>query len=132
MCFSSAVQRGGACGIRANSPEDIKAIRRVTRLPIIGIYKIKDPKTEVVITPTFESAKEIYNAGADIIALDATVRPRADGSSGYELIKRIKSELNVPVMADVSTLEEGIYAQQAGADLVATTLSRYYLLFSSK
>lgn len=120
-----AAEMGGACGIRANSAVDIRAIRSVTKLPIIGIEKIKDPRTEVIITPTFESAATLIEAGADIIAVDATKRPRADGSFGYDLIRRIKRELDVLVMADISTLEEGIAAEQAGADFVGTTLSGY-------
>lgn len=120
-----AAEMGGAAGIRANGPNDIKAINAVTKLPIIGIYKIKDPRTEVIITPTFESAVEISEAGADIIAVDATARPRADGSTGYALIKKIKEEIKALVMADISTIEEGILAAKAGADLIGTTLSGY-------
>lgn len=122
--MARAAQIGGAVGIRANGPDDIRAIRAAVSLPIIGIYKIRDPEFEPYITPTFEAAKEIAEAGADIIALDATLRPHPKNLSAAELIAQIKT-LGLPVMADISTLEEGISAAEAGADIVATTMSGY-------
>lgn len=118
-----AAQQGGAVGIRANSPPDIAAIRATVDLPVIGIYK--DGKEGVYITPTLRHARAVAEAGADIIALDATMRPRPDGMTAETLIQAIKRELGLPVMADVATLEEGLAAQAAGADFVAPTLSGY-------
>ena len=118
-------ERGGACGLRINGPDDISAVRGMTSLPIIGIYKQKHVGYESYITVTFESAHQIVNAGADLVAMDGTGRPLPDGYSLSELIARIHDELHVPVMADVSTLQEGIAAAQAGADIVATTMSGY-------
>jgi N-acylglucosamine-6-phosphate 2-epimerase len=118
-----AAQQGGAVGIRANSPPDIRTIRAAVPLPLIGIYK--DGDTGVYITPTFRHAQEVAEAGADIIALDATARPRPDGSILSDLIQRIHGELGKPVLADISTLEEAEAAQAAGADIVATTLAGY-------
>lgn len=123
--FAIAVVNGGAKGIRADGPLDIAAIRRVVNVPIIGLYKIDVPGYEVRITPTFESAREIVEAGADIVALDATKRPRPGNLSVRELIGKIRKELDVPVLADISTFEEGVEAAEAGADLVSTTLSGY-------
>jgi putative N-acetylmannosamine-6-phosphate epimerase len=123
--FAIAVVNGGAKGIRADGPLDIAAIRRVVNVPIIGLYKIDVPGYEVRITPTFESAREIVEAGADIVALDATKRPRPGNLSVRELIRKIRKELDVPVLADISTFEEGVEAAEAGADLVSTTLSGY-------
>ncbi len=126
--MAKAAELGGAKGIRSCWPGDIRAIRRITGLPIIGINKIMDEHTDikenVIITPDFESAKSIKEAGADIIALDCTNRNR-DWDTVKRLISRIKNELNVPVMADISTLEEGIYADAFGADIISTTLSGY-------
>lgn len=120
-----AAYQSGAVGIRANGPDDIRAIRKAVPLPIIGIYKIHDPNTEVYITPTLDSARVIVEAGADIVALDATDRKLADGRYGYDLIAEVKQKLNVPVMADISTAEEGIKAEKAGADIVSTTMGGY-------
>jgi N-acylglucosamine-6-phosphate 2-epimerase len=80
---------------------------------------------EVYITPRFEDAQRIAEAGASIVALDCTPRPRPGGETVERLIQRIASELRLPVMADISTLAEAIAAEGAGADIVATTLSGY-------
>ena len=120
-----AAQQGGAVGIRANTPEDVRAIKKVVSLPVIGIYKIDSEESEVYITPTFEAAKAIAEAGSDMIALDGTTRARPGGETLEFIIHLIHEELQLPVMADCSTLEEGINAARAGADVVATTLSGY-------
>lgn len=122
--MARAAELGGAAAIRANSPEHVAAIRAVTTLPIIGIHKVGDP-SGVFITPTFEAAAGVVAAGADLIALDATIRPRPDGQPLQDLIDRIHSELGVPILADVDTFDAGVAARAAGADLVATTLSGY-------
>ncbi|HEY65139.1 MAG TPA: N-acetylmannosamine-6-phosphate 2-epimerase [Caldilineae bacterium] len=124
--MAAAAVEGGAVGIRADSPTHIAAIRRVVSVPIIGIYKQGERSPDrVYITPTFEAAQAIAEAGADIIALDATPRARPAGLTAGELIQRIHEELGLPVMADVSTCQEGVEAASAGADLVATTLAGY-------
>lgn len=120
-----AAQIGGAIGIRANGAKDVHDIKLTTSLPVIGINKIKFEGSEVYITPTFESAKAIALTGADMIAVDGTARLRPDGETLQWLIARIHEELKLPVMADCSTLEEGLAAARAGADVVASTLSGY-------
>ncbi len=114
---------GGAVGIRANGADDIRAIRAAVPLPIIGIYK--DGEEGVYITPTFRHAQVVAEAGADVVALDATQRPRPDGSSLPDIIRAIHAQLGKLVMADISTLDEALAAEAAGADLVASTLSGY-------
>jgi len=118
-----AAEQGGAKGIRANGAEDVAAIRAVTNLPIIGINKQSIEGYEVYITPDFESAKAVSDAGADIIALDATPRLRPKESL-TELINLIHG-LGRLVFADVSTLEEGLKAAELGADYISTTLAGY-------
>lgn len=124
QAMAVSAERGGAVGIRAEGTADITAIHSTVGLPIIGIRKILDGR-QVYITPTFESAKAIVTAGADIVAVDATNRVREGGVSATELIRRIRTELNVRVMADVDDNQSGVAAAKAGADLVATTLSGY-------
>ncbi len=121
--LAEAAVRGGAVGIRANLPQNIRAIRRLVSVPIIGIYKQVLGGYPVYITPTFEHARAVVEAGADIVAVDATARERPEPLPA--LIRRIREELRVPVMADISTLEEGIAAAEMGADVVATTMSGY-------
>ncbi len=72
--FAVAAVAGGAAGIRANGPADIRAIRRVTDLPIIGIDKTMHHDGLLLITPSFESARALVEAGADMVALDCTER----------------------------------------------------------
>ena len=123
--MARAAMQGGAAAIRANGVEDITEIRKRVDIPIIGINKTAADPVYPYITPTFEHAKEIAGLGIDIIAVDATLRPRRDGGTAAELIRRIKDELGLIVMADIATLEEGIAAAECGADIVATTLSGY-------
>lgn len=123
--MAQAAAQGGAVGLRMNGPEDIRAARAAVDLPIIGIYKHPYGNNPVVITPTFDEAKTVADAGAAILAIDATSRPRPDGASLASLIARIHAELRLPVMADVGDLPDGLAAAAAGADVVATTLSGY-------
>ncbi len=122
--MARAAEIGGAVGIRANGPADIKAIKEAVSIPVIGIHKIRYPGYEPYITPTSSAAKDIAGAGADIIAVDATLRLHPMERSAADLIAEIKT-LGLPVMADISTLEEGVAAAGAGADIVATTMSGY-------
>jgi len=121
--MAEAAGLAGAVGIRANGPEDVGAIRRAVELPLIGLWKAGSDG--VYITPTPEHAAAIARAGADVIALDGTSRKRPDGRTLEEAIAAVHKDLQRPVLADVSTLEEGIAAVRAGADAVATTLSGY-------
>jgi N-acylglucosamine-6-phosphate 2-epimerase len=123
--MARAAAAGGAVAIRANGAEDIASIRAAVDLPIIGIWKVDVPGFGVRITPELAHARTVAAAGASIIALDATDRARSDGLAAAELIKRVRAETGLPVMADVSSVDEGLIAQEAGADLIATTLAGY-------
>jgi N-acylglucosamine-6-phosphate 2-epimerase len=123
--MAKAASLGGAIGIRANSPQDIAAIRKTVSLPIIGLYKKEFPEFEVYITPTIETAKEVSDAGADIIAIDATLRPHPFGKSASDLAAEIHQELNKPILADIDNLEAGLASEAAGFDAVSTTMSGY-------
>jgi N-acylglucosamine-6-phosphate 2-epimerase len=118
-------QQNGAVGVRIDSPENIHEVKKHVQVPIIGIYKIISAESEVYITPTFDSAKQIAEAGADIIAIDATFRSRPNNENLSEIVSKIHKELGLPVMADVATIEEGINAELIGCDFVGTTLSGY-------
>jgi N-acylglucosamine-6-phosphate 2-epimerase len=119
-----AAQHGGAAAIRANTPEDIVAIRAAVDLPIIGLYKVDVPGIDVYITPRLQDAEDVADAGADVIAFDATDRPHPEGTVA-DFIRRIKTETCRAVMADISTFDEAIAAREAGADFVSTTMSGY-------
>ncbi|WP_406144896.1 N-acetylmannosamine-6-phosphate 2-epimerase [Streptomyces sp. NBC_01012] len=113
---------GGGSAIRANEPEVVAAITAAVDLPVIGLWK--DGDTGVYITPTVRHALAIVEAGAAVVAADATDRPRPDGSTFAELVTAVHAA-GALVMADVSTLDEGIAAAAQGADFVSTTLSGY-------
>lgn len=128
LSIIKSVINGGASGLRLAGVRDIKATKKFSDIPIIGITK-PDPLPEnwkeiVYITPTFEDAKRISDAGADIIAIDGTSRKRPEENLA-ELIEKIKNELNKPVMADCATVEEGLMCSLMGADIISTTLSGY-------
>ena len=123
--MAKAASLGGAVGIRANFPQDIAAIRKMVSLPIIGLYKKEFFEVEVYITPTIETATEVSNAGADIIAIDATLRPHPFGKSAADLAKEIHQKLNRPILADIDNLAAGLSAEAAGFDAVSTTMSGY-------
>ena len=116
---------GGACGLRVDGVKDISAVKRMSSLPIIGIYKMDIPGYEVRITPTIDSVVELVKAGAEIIAVDATDREHPGKLNGADFIKHIKRVTDATIMADVSNEEEGVAAAGAGADIVATTLAGY-------
>lgn len=118
-----AAAQAGAIAIRANGPEDVAAAK-AAGLPVIGINKVFSKTSAVYITPDFASAEILAQAGADIIALDCTPRPRV-GDAPEILVRRIRDELGLPVFADIATLQEGLAAAEMGADYVATTLSGY-------
>ena len=123
--IATSVLRGGAGGLRAEGVPRITAFRAITQLPIIGIIKTYDTNGDVYITPDFRSAKAVSEAGADIIAIDCTARRLTAAEPWPDLIRRIHTELNRPVLADIATLEDALAAEQAGADAVATTLYGY-------
>ncbi|OMF90002.1 N-acetylmannosamine-6-phosphate 2-epimerase [Paenibacillus sp. FSL R7-0273] len=122
--MARAAKEAGAAGIRAGGVADIKAIKEETSLPVIGLVKQQTEGCEVYITPTLEDALDIHAAGADIVAIDGTGRPRPDGRSLKETIAGLKQS-GVTVMADIATFEEGVQAAAWGADYVSTTLSGY-------
>lgn len=122
--MARAAVAGGAAGIRANGPADVAAISAVVDVPILGINKTGD-RDGVYITPTFDAAAAVVAAGASVVAVDGTARPRPGGAGLAELVAEIHQRLGVQVMADVDTLAAGLFARAAGADLVGTTLSGY-------
>lgn len=123
--MAKAAEEGGAKGIRAEGTEDIKSIKSEVSLPVIGIEKNYEYESEVFITPTIKEVNKVYNAGADIIALDSTIQSRPQNIKLKEIINYIRENTNLPVMADVSTFKEAKEADELGVDLIATTLVGY-------
>lgn len=121
-----AVTMGGAAGLRANSVEDIREMKKLVDLPIIGIIKRVYEGSDVFITPTMKEIDELYEEGVDMIALDATHRVRPDGSTIATLFPEIRRKYgNQLFMADCATYEDAVLAAKLGFDCIGTTLSGY-------
>lgn len=124
MAYSA--MQGGAKGIRANSIEDIREIKKTVDLPIIGIIKSIYEGSDVFITPTLKEIDLLYREDIAIIAIDATRRKRPDGKTISEVFPIIKEKYyNQLFMADCSTYEEAKEAYELGFDCLGTTLSGY-------
>ena len=121
--IAQAVVRGGAAAIRAQGLDDIRSIVQAVAVPVVGLWK--DGSDGVFITPTLEHALAVAEAGAHIVALDGTRRPRPDGRSLAETIGELKRQRDVIVMADCGSLDDTRAAEDAGADLLGTTLAGY-------
>ncbi|MGG7325396.1 N-acetylmannosamine-6-phosphate 2-epimerase [Clostridium baratii] len=122
--MARAAKEGGAVAIRAQGVDDIIEIKRVTNLPVIGIIKRNYKDSEVFITPTEKEIKELIETGCEMIALDATNRTRPNNEKIKDLLELIHKSKRL-AMADISTYEEGIKAQEMGFDCISTTLSGY-------
>lgn len=113
---------GGAAGIRVQGIADIRAVADLD-VPVVGLWK--DGDDDVFITPTLDHARAVIDAGADIVAIDGTRRPRPDGLTLAETIRGLRAHGDVLIMADCGSLDDAIAAEAAGADFLGTTLSGY-------
>lgn len=117
-----AAEQGGAVGIRCQGLSDISAIKGQVEIPVLGIWK--EGHEGVFITPTLRHARACSMAGADIVALDATRRPRPDGLTYGETVAALHDE-GILVMADCGSIEDARQAAAAGTDILSTTLAGY-------
>lgn len=121
-----AAYQGGAKGIRANTIEDIQAIKKEVDLPIIGIIKQEYEGSVVFITPTIKEVDALVKEGVDIIVMDATIRERQHHIYLDDFFKEIRKKYpNQKFMADCSTIEEAIHADELGFDFIGTTMVGY-------
>ncbi|MFN7415126.1 MAG: N-acetylmannosamine-6-phosphate 2-epimerase [Dolichospermum sp.] len=123
--MAQAAVNNGAVAVRIDTPSHIQAVREKVQVPIIGLWKQVITGSDVYITPQFHHAMAVSEAGADIIAIDATTRNRPGDEKLADIITLIHQQLNKPVMADVDTYEAAQLAVNAGADIVGTTLFGY-------
>ncbi|MEG1509837.1 MAG: N-acetylmannosamine-6-phosphate 2-epimerase [Clostridia bacterium] len=118
---------GGASGIRANSVSDVNSIKSTVDVPTIAIIKKDFPNFDVRITPTREELEALLlQTKADVIALDATLRPRPNGENLADLVafaRKIKPETEL--MADIATMDEALFADKLGFDYIGCTLRGY-------
>lgn len=124
--MAKAAEEGGARGIRANTKADITEIKKNVDLPVIGIVKKNYADSEVYITPTMAEVKELAEARAEIIAMDATVNLRPGKITLDQFFKTAREQYpNQMFMADCSTVEEALHAAAIGFDFIGTTLVGY-------
>lgn len=117
-----SAQIGGAAAIRCQGLSDIAAIKGMVQVPVIGIWK--EGEEGVFITPTVRHARCCMSAGADIVALDATSRPRPDGRTLQETAHLLKDDGAI-IMADCASLDDARNSVEAGFDIISTTLAGY-------
>lgn len=124
--MAKAAQMAGSKCIRTSSTRDVAAIKEATGLPVIGLIKRPYEGYDAYITPTMQEIKELVEVESDVIALDCTMRKRGDGTTINEFLFQIREKYpDISLMADISTLQEGINAWKAGVNMVGTTMSGY-------
>lgn len=122
VAMARTAEMSGAGAVRIEGVNNVAAVKRVLKIPVIGIVKCIDPEIPVIITPTLTDVDDLISAGADIIALDATARPRPVDVD--ILVRRIQAEKKF-TMADCATLTDGKRALDLGCNVIGTTLSGY-------
>lgn len=119
--MARAAELGGAAAIRCQGLSDIAAIKGRVEIPVLGLWK--EGHEGVYITPTLRHARACIAAGADVVALDATGRPRPDGRTFEETVEALRGE--TLVMADCACMDDVRRAAAAGVDIISTTLAGY-------
>lgn len=126
VAMARAAKQAGAVGIRSNGSEDVRAIKEAVKLPVIGLIKAYYDDSEVYITPTVGEVEALIEAGADIIATDATDRSRPFGEKRENFFRQLRDRYPKQLfMADCATVEDGLYAEEAGYDIIGTTMCGY-------
>ncbi|MPV37488.1 N-acetylmannosamine-6-phosphate 2-epimerase [Georgenia subflava] len=120
---AAAVVAGGAAAVRAQGIADIRQVVATVDVPVIGLWK--DGDDGVFITPTLDHAVAVAEAGAHVVALDGTRRPRPDGRTLAQTVAGLRERADALVMADCGSLDDALAAQDAGVDILGTTLSGY-------
>lgn len=120
---AAAAEEGGAAAVRVQGLDDILAVGERVGVPVLGLWK--DGAEGVFITPTLDHVRAVAEAGAQVVAVDATLRPHPDGSTVVDVVRLCHEELGVLVMADCDDVASAVAAAGAGADLVGTTLAGY-------
>lgn len=122
--LACAALDGGATGLRIEGEQNLRAVRAAVAdsVPIIGLIKRDLADSPVRITPFSDDVTKLANAGADIIAFDATERPRPETAAKLCEAAHHAGKL---AMADIANLAEATAATAFGVDLIGTTLSGY-------
>ena len=120
--FALAAVAGGATGVRIEGVRNVAAVRAASDCPIIGLVKRAEPGSDIVITPHPADVAALAEAGADIVAFDATGRRGARPVADMVAAAHARG---VIAMADIASAEQARMAIAANADIVGTTLAGY-------
>lgn len=124
LAMARAAEAGGAVGIRANGPGHVGPMVAALDLPVLGLHKVDYPDSPVYITPTAAEVDGLLDTGCQLIALDATDRPRPGGATLPDLVRSIHDAGGL-AFGDLATFDDLAPAIAAGIDAVGTTLSGY-------
>jgi len=119
------VELAGAKAIRAQGIENVARVVDAVNVPVIGLVKSYTLDSDVYITPTVEDVLALEKVGAHIVAVDATQRSRNGGVTLEEFFKTVRKHSNIPLLADVDSIENALNAEALGFDAIATTLNGY-------
>ncbi|RTZ18025.1 N-acetylmannosamine-6-phosphate 2-epimerase [Vibrio aquaticus] len=122
VAMAKAAENAGARALRIEGVQNVDAVSNAVSIPVIGLIKRDITGSEVRITPYISDVDALIKAGATVIAFDATSRPRP--VTRDEILKRIKQS-ECFSMADCSSLEDGLWANETNVDIIGTTLSGY-------
>jgi putative N-acetylmannosamine-6-phosphate epimerase len=120
--FAQAALDGGAAGLRIEGLANLRAVRAITAAPVIGLIKVDLDDSPVRITPFMQNVRDLVQAGADIVAFDATARPRPEPLS--DLVAAIHAA-GALAMADCATEGDGLVARDLGCQILGSTMSGY-------
>lgn len=123
--LAECAAEGNAAGLRIDGVADVQAVAERVQLPIIGIRKHFRAGARPLITTSYRDCERLVHAGARIVAVEATTESTLSAADFAVLVRQSHERLGIPVMADVSTFDEGLRAWESGADLIGTTLSGY-------
>lgn len=123
--IAQTVESAGAIAIRAEGIDNVRAIKNVVNVPVIGLVKRRTSDSPVYITPSAADVDALVQAGADIVAFDATDRKRADGKNLELFIREVRALTNVALLGDIDSIESARIAMGLGIDALASTLSGY-------
>ncbi|MEO5928443.1 MAG: putative N-acetylmannosamine-6-phosphate 2-epimerase [Candidatus Kapaibacterium sp.] len=121
--FAQAAEAGGATAVRAEGIPSIQEIRATTRIPLIGCTRDSYSDGWMLVTPDMPAVERLVRVGSDVVAVDATLRNRPSGLDGIRFLADVRKRYaDLPILADISTFEEGVRAADMGASAVSTVL----------
>lgn len=120
--MARAAVAAGAVAVRIEGARRLALVRQEVNLPIIGIVKRDLKDVPVRITPFVADVQALAAAGADIVAVDVTRRPRP---VPVQVLHQAILDCGALAMADASDADDALAAWRQGFSIVGTTLSGY-------